>query len=59
MTGPELFGALFLVMAAIGWALAIRDRREQSHEIDLPSAYQLRAWEKQRIVRAEGNRRLS
>lgn len=40
----------------IGWAHAL-DRHEHTPEIDLPSAWQIRQWEKQRLVRSEGNRR--
>ncbi len=44
----------------IGWAHALDhgESREQPHDLDLPSAWQIRQWEKQRLVRAQGNRRI-
>lgn len=32
------------------------DMREHSHEIDLPSAWQRRQWERARLIRDEPNR---
>ena len=60
MTPGEFMAAGFLVLACVGWWQAITARRHDDTDPQmLPSAYQLRAGEKQRLVRAEANRRCS
>lgn len=59
MIGFYCLLAGIVVGVVIGWAHALDHREHRdSREIDLPSAWQIRQWEKQRLVRAEGNRRL-